>query len=102
MVIDGGLRVRVRLTPKAARTVVTGLRAGAGGEPALAASVTAVPEKGRANAALVKLLAKEWGVAKSAIGIAAGASARDKTVHIAGDGKALATRLARWADDKLS
>lgn len=56
--------------------------------------VAAVPDKGRANAAVIALLGKALGVPKSAIAVTAGETARLKTVAIAGDGAALAARLA--------
>jgi len=52
--------------------------------------VSAVPDKGKANAAVVVLLAKALGVPKSAISVASGETARLKTIAIAGDGAALA------------
>ena len=55
-------------------------------------------EGGKANAALVKLLAREWGVAPSRIGIVAGAKDRRKTVHVAGDTPALVERLKKWIE----
>ena len=58
--------------------------------------MTAPPEGGKANAALVALLAKSWTLRKSDIEVAAGASARVKRIHIAGDGTALAARLENW------
>ena len=93
----GGLRVAVRLTPRASRTAVTGIAREADGAAVLKAAVTAVPEGGKANAALIRLLAKEWGVARSAITIAAGATDRRKTLHVAGDPEALQRMLADWA-----
>jgi len=47
-------------------------------------AVTAPPVDGEANAAVIELLAKALGVAKSAVSIAAGASGRRKTVHLDG------------------
>ena len=81
----GGLTVTVKVTPRASRTRVTGLAQDADGAPLLAVAVTAPPEDGKANAALVRLLAKEWRVPRSAITIASGAASRRKTLHIAGD-----------------
>lgn len=46
------------------------------------ASVTAVAERGKANQALVELLAKEFNVAKSSIRIILGKTAREKLVEI--------------------
>ena len=54
-----GLIVPVRLTPKASRDAIEGLREDASGGRVLAVKVTAVPEKGKANAALEKLLAQD-------------------------------------------
>lgn len=51
----------------------------------LRASVTVVPEKGKANKALVKLLAKKLRLPKSAIRLIAGEQSRNKTVAIDGD-----------------
>ncbi len=47
-------------------------------------AVTAPPVDGEANAAVIELLAKSLGVAKSAVEVIAGASSRRKTVRIAG------------------
>jgi uncharacterized protein YggU (UPF0235/DUF167 family) len=52
--------------------------------------VSAVPDKGRANAAVVALLAKALGVPKSAVSVASGETSRLKTLDVAGDGAALA------------
>ncbi len=94
-----GLRVAVRLTPKAARERIDGVAAEAGGGCVLKVAVTAVPEDGKANAALVKLLSKQWKVPKSAIAITAGATDRRKTLLVSGDGEALRHRLEQWIKD---
>lgn len=93
-----GLRVAVKLTPKASRDRVEGLQPEADGSVALKVSVTAVPEDGKANAALVKLLAKEWRVPKSAIAILHGATDRRKTLLIGGDAGQLRPRLEEWME----
>ncbi len=66
---------------------------GAGGQRYLKARVRAVPEGGKANAALIALLAETLDVPKSALRIASGASARLKRIEIAGDSGKLAARL---------
>ena len=48
-----GVQVKIRLTPKAGRNAVTGRAVDADGAPLLKAAVTAVPERGAANAALI-------------------------------------------------
>lgn len=90
--------MRVRLTPKAARTEIQGLARDADGRTAVKARVTAAPEGGKANAALIKLLATEWGVAKSSVSIIAGASDRRKIVFLAGDPQRLGPKVDAWID----
>jgi uncharacterized protein (TIGR00251 family) len=85
----------VRLTPRAARDAVDGLREGPSGTH-VQARVRAVPEDGRANAALVELVAAEIRVAKSTVEVVAGHSARLKTLRIAGDPAVLEARVAAW------
>ncbi len=79
------MRVRVRLTPRASADRLGGVRAEADGGVALKAAVTAPPEDGKANAALVALLAKAWRVPKSAICVVAGAADRRKILLVEGD-----------------
>ena len=95
-VVAQGLRVEVRLTPKAAPERVDGQAAEADGAVAIKAQDTAVPEDGKANAALIRLLAKEWRLAKSSLEIIQGATDRRKTLLISGDGAELAARLDEW------
>ena len=91
--VADGLLLAVRLTPKAARDRIDGLAPEADGGVVLKVGVTAVPEKGKANAALIKLLAKAWKLPKSAFEVVAGATDRRKTLKIMGDGEQLLTRL---------
>ena len=63
--VENGVVVSVRLTPKASCASIEGIAETPGGGHALRVKVTAAPEKGRANAALLKLLAEAWGVAPS-------------------------------------
>ncbi|MEX2450627.1 MAG: DUF167 domain-containing protein [Rhodospirillales bacterium] len=88
--------MRILLTPKAAHARIGGLTADAAGAAAIKMAVTAVPENGKANAAMVKALAKTWRVPKTSLAVIAGAKDRRKTVLVAGDGKALAAQLTAW------
>lgn len=90
---DGGVRLSVRLTPKASRNALQGLAAEADGGQVLKASVTAVPEDGKANAALIQLLSKAWKLPKSGFEIIAGATDRRKTLLIHGDTQTLLDHL---------
>lgn len=94
----GGVTVAVRLTPKAKREGLLGFDADASGAVRCRVAVTAPPAEGKANAALLRLLARAWGVPKSSLSIAAGASARDKLIHVAGDPEVLLPRLNAWEE----
>ncbi len=76
------LIVDVRLTPRAGRDAVDGFKTLADGRVVLAARVRAVPEDGKANAALEALIAAAVGVPKSAVKLVAGATSRLKTVRV--------------------
>lgn len=88
-----GVSFQVRLTPKGGRDRIEGWAEGAGGSFHLKARVSAAPENGQANAALIALLAEVLAVPKSAVRIASGAAGRLKRIEIAGPGAALAARL---------
>lgn len=87
------LRLSVRLTPNAGRDQVDGVEINANDEAHLKAKVTAVPEKGKANKALIALLAKAVGVPKSSISVISGDTARQKVLRIDGDPKDLAEKV---------
>ena len=66
---------------------------------ALKVRVTAPPEGGKANRALVALLAREWRLPKGAVQVVAGASSRHKILRLAGEPGALSARLEAWLDE---
>ena len=96
--VDGGVRVTLRLQPGARGNGFERLAERPDGGRTLRARVGAPPEGGRANAALVKLLAKAWRVPKGSIEIQAGRSERNKTLLVAGDPAELLPRLEAWLD----
>ncbi len=73
----------VRLTPKGGRDAIDGWAVGADGKAHLKARVAVPPEGGRANNALIALLAKSLAIPKTSIAIVAGETARLKTISIA-------------------
>jgi len=95
-VTGSGLALALRVTPKARRNRIEGVVDDGDGGSALKLAVTAAPEGGKANAAVIALLAKEWRLAKSAFAVTRGATGRKKTLTIAGDGPALKERLDDW------
>jgi uncharacterized protein (TIGR00251 family) len=91
-----GLRVELRVQPGASRARIDGPARLDDGAVVLKVRVTEPPEGGKANAAVVKLLAKAWKVPKGALRVVAGAGARRKTVLVEGDPDALGARLGTW------
>jgi hypothetical protein len=89
----GGVALYLRVTPNARQDAIGGVWRGASGEERLALRVAAPPDKGRANAAVVRLLADALDLPKSRIEITAGATDRLKTAAIVGDPAALAARI---------
>lgn len=76
------LTLHIRLTPKASANKIGELRKDASGLEQLVVYVTAVPEKGKANEALIELLAKHYKTSKSCVTILRGQTDRNKVVQI--------------------
>ena len=74
--------VRVRLQPKSSADRLEGLARDAAGRAFLKARVRAIAEKGKANAALEKLIAKAIKMPRSAVSVIKGNTDRVKTVCI--------------------
>lgn len=83
-----GVRLTVRVAPKASRSRVLGLVDGA-----LKVAVAAPPEDGKANAELVATLAEALGVARRDVVVASGAASRKKLVDVAGEPAELLARV---------
>ena len=77
--VAGGSRLKVRAAPGSKVERIVGVHG-----DALKIAVQAPPEKGRANERLLELLAEALGLPARALTWAAGATARDKVVRIAG------------------
>lgn len=88
--------MRVRLTPAGGADRVDGVAVDSDGAPHVKARVRAAPEDGKANAALEALLARALGVARSAVRVERGATARIKSVAIDGVD---AARIEKWILD---
>lgn len=71
-----GATFALRVTPRARRNTISVE------DGAIRVQVTAVPEDGKANAAVVKLLADSLGVAKSRLVLVRGATSRDKVFRL--------------------
>ncbi len=84
------MTVELRAQPRSRRP---GLSCDSG---ALKAAVTAAAEDGKANSAVIDLLAGEWRLPKSVFEIVRGTAQRDKVVRISGEPDRLAGRIAEW------
>jgi len=83
-----GVRLRLRIQPRASRTEVAGLHG-----DAIRIRLSAPPVDGAANEALVRFLAERLGVPVRAVEIVAGHGGRQKTVHVQGVGRAAAAAV---------
>lgn len=92
-VFSDHVRLSVKLTPNAGRDAIDGAEAAADGETLLKVRVTAVPEKGKANKALIELLAKSLKLPKSSIAVISGDTARKKILRIDGDTEEISAKL---------
>jgi len=80
-------RVRLRVSPGSGRAAIVGRHG-----DAWKVRVTEAPERGRANDAVVRLLASALAVPLEAVAIVSGHSGRDKIVELTGVGPALIER----------
>lgn len=78
---DAGLTLRIRLTPNASKDAVEGVTETADGHCHLSVRVRAVPEKGKANKALIAVLSQFLGLPKRGIEVIRGTTSRLKTVR---------------------
>lgn len=89
-----GTVLAVRAQPGAKRAGVVGTHGGA-----LRVAVTAAPERGKANTAIVAVLADALGCRASQLVLLSGPTSRDKRFLVTGvDPDALRTRLAPWVE----
>ncbi len=76
---DEGDLLAVRVMPRARRDEIAGMREGV-----LLVRTTAPPQDGRANAAVVRLIAKRLGVAQRQVVLVTGVRSREKLLKIEG------------------
>ena len=69
--------LNVRVIPRASRSEIVGFHDGA-----LKVRIAAAPVDGAANAELIKLLVKKFGVAKSDVSIVSGETSKNKRIRI--------------------
>lgn len=78
-IMDGALEFALRVIPGAGSSVIVGAHGGA-----LKVRVSAAPEKGKANKAVINLLEKSLGIKRGAASIVSGETSKDKRVRLDG------------------
>lgn len=73
--------IAVQVQPKAGRDSIEGYVTDAAGKQWLKVKLATAPEDGKANKALLKLLAKEWGCVPSCLSIVSGETSRHKVIR---------------------
>ena len=90
-----GLLLSLRVTPNASADRIEGTEQRDDGTAVLRVRVTAVADKGKANAAVIALVAKALGVPRSSLTLVTGETARLKTLRLAGDPDHLVAALEK-------
>lgn len=85
-----GVTVDLRVQPRARRAALEPVDGG------LKVQVTAPPEDGKANAAVIALLAEQWRLPKSSFDVIKGQTSRAKTVHVSGEPAAIVKKVSEW------
>lgn len=84
-IVPGGIKLFVRVSPKAKREGFEGVYVEPNGDVRLKIAVNAPPVDGKANEAIVKLISKKIKIAKSLIHLVSGEIDRNKVFYIEGN-----------------
>lgn len=76
--------IKIRATPKAKSTRIKAQQ-NPDGSTLYKVYVTAAPENGKANKAIIELIAKELGLAKSKLSVKSGHTSKDKVISVQWD-----------------
>ncbi len=87
--VAGGTRLRLRVKAGARRDTIVGAHGGA-----LKVSVAAPPERGKANRAVLELLAGALGLPPSSLALVSGETSPDKTLFVPLPPEAVARRVS--------
>jgi uncharacterized protein len=94
-VVEAGLLLTVRVTPKGGRDAIDGIAVLADGTCVLKVRVRAAASEGEANAAVLRVLAGALKVPVREVSLVAGTRGRVKRLQIGGVGEGLAAELER-------
>lgn len=93
---DGAIQFAVKVSPRSSRQAVEGVIRDADGGKMLKIAVNAAPDDGKANQAVLALLARTIGIARTRLTLVSGATARKKIIRMETVDAALLTRLNDW------
>lgn len=93
---DGKTYLTIKVTPRGSANKIQSLEKDLFGDLIIKVMVTAIPDKGEANQAVIELLSKQLKVAKSSISIIAGQTARIKVLTIATSASQIWQRLQQF------
>jgi len=91
-------RLKLKVSPGASRNAIQGWETGSDGARHLKIAVTAAPERGKANKATIRLLAKKLGISPSKLRLVRGDTSRIKTLEIDGNASALAGHIQQISE----
>ena len=94
-VIEGGVLVDLRVTPKSSRDEIDAVEQFSDGQPVVKIRVRALPADGQANDAVVALLAKKLRLPKSCVSLERGGASRMKTLRLSGDPQVIVAALEK-------
>ena len=95
---EDGLHIFMRLTPNSATDEVFAIEQSGSNGPYFKARVRAQPEKGKANKALIKLIAQWLKISKSTATLKSGSQSRLKTIEIINPDDETIERLKNHTD----
>ena len=93
---DNGLTFAIKVSPKAKKNCIGDVVLDQNNQPILKIYITAPPEDGKANKAIINLLSKAWNLKKNQIKIVLGTNQRNKVVNIEGNSKILLEQLNKF------
>ena len=92
-VASGAVLLSLRLTPKSSKDALEAIETLSDGRCVLKARVRAAPEDGKANLALLRLLADQLDCPIRALSLTSGATSRAKVIRIEGEPERVIARL---------
>ena len=94
-----GIIIHLKVIPNSSKNEICGFINDANGQQFLKIKVTEIPDEGKANKALLKLLRKEWNIKTSDAEIISGKTARIKKLLIANNTANFLSYLANIKPD---